>query len=373
MCVVEKNSAIIPLTQTHFDGKASDVLVLQAELARAIAAEIQVKLSPNEAARFSAAPKVDPAAHEHYLKGRYYFNRPSDEYLQKAITEFDASVRISPTAAGYSGLSDSYLWAGYNEGLMTATAARPKAKAAAEMAVQLDSNSVEAHASLATFKMFYEFDWAGSEKEFRRAIAINPNYGFAHDQYGMALSFQGRYDEAIEQGMKAISLDPLSPQILVDATLAHMFKGDFTRARQLAKSAGELDPTYFFPVMLEGWVSIGEKKPSEGIPNLENAAAMSAPPFVRAYLGLAYGQAGDKKNALAQMDSLKKMGPVLPFNQALIYMGIGDNKQAIDNLELALKSDSQMMAWVGHDKIFNSLREEPRFIAILKQMHFVNQ
>lgn len=117
-------------------------------------------------------------------------------------------------------------------------------------------------------------------------------------------------------------------------------------------------------------MSIAEGKPREAIAPLEKAANMYAPPFVRAFLGLAYGKAGDRVNALAQLDSLKKMGPVLPFNQALVYMGLGDKKLAIDNLELALKSDSQMMAWVGQDRIFDSLRQEPRFIAILRQMHF---
>ena len=122
---------------------------------------------------------------------------------------------MSPTfAPAFSGLSDAYLWAGYNEGFLTATEARPKAKAAAEKAVELDDNSAEAHTSLAVFKLFYEYDWPGCEREFRRAFTLNPNYAFAHDQFGMALAFQGRFDEAIAEGKRAVELDPLSPQIL---------------------------------------------------------------------------------------------------------------------------------------------------------------
>ncbi|MEP6764391.1 MAG: hypothetical protein ABJB66_08785, partial [Gemmatimonadaceae bacterium] len=358
-----------------FDSKPSDVLTLQGELASTIAEKMNVRLTSSDQARFATAQTVNPAGHEAYLKGRYFFNRPSDENLQKAIVQFEESVRLSPTfAPAYSGLSDAYLWAGYNEGMMTASEAKPKARAAAEIAVQLDSMSAEAHASLATFKMFYEFDWPGAEKEFRRAISLNPNYGFAHDQYGMTLAFTGRASESMVQGKSAIAIDPLSPQVLVDAVLAYLFSKNFDGARTLAKQAGELDPTYFFPVMIEGWTSLEAQKYREAITPLLKARTLGAPPFVTAYLGYAFGKAGDRKNALAQMDSLKAMAkgaPVLPFNLALIHLGLGENKLAIDNLERALAGDSQMMAWIGQDHMFDSLRQESRFIELLKRMHFV--
>ena len=178
------------------------------------------------------------------MRGRYFFNRPSDEHLQKAILLFEQAVKLNPKlAAAYSGLSDAYLWAGYNEGFITASAAKPKAKAAAEKAVQLERNSAEAHPSLATFKLFYERDWPGCEREYRRAIALNPNYAFAHDQFGMALAFTGRFDESIAEGRRAAELDPRSPQVLVDASMAPMFQRNIDAAVALAKKAGELDPT----------------------------------------------------------------------------------------------------------------------------------
>ncbi len=121
--------------------------------------------------------------------------------------------------------------------------------------MQLDSSSAEAHTSLATFKLFYERDWPGCAREYRRAIALNPNYAFAHDQFGMALAFTGRFDEAIAEGKRAAELDPLSPQVLVDASMAPMFQKNLDGALALAKKAGELDPTCFFPVMDEGWAT----------------------------------------------------------------------------------------------------------------------
>src|SRR5262249_34908264 len=160
-----------------FERSSKDVLALQDELAAAIAREIHVSLTPAEESRFAKAPSVNPEAYDAYLKGRYWFNRPSDENLSKAIALFEEATRKDPTyALAFSGLSDGVLWAGYNEGVLTGTEARPRAKAAAEMAIALDPDSAEAHTSLATFKLWYEYDWTGAEAEYRRAFALNPNY-----------------------------------------------------------------------------------------------------------------------------------------------------------------------------------------------------
>ncbi len=359
-----------------FERNSSDVLALQAELASAIAAEINVRLTEGEQARLATAPSVSAAGHDAYLRGRYFFNRPSDENLEKAIAQFEEAVKLSPAfAPAYSGLSDAYLWAGYNEGFLTASEARPKARAAAEQAVQLDSTSAEAHASLATFKLFYEFDWAGCEREFRRAIQLNPNYAFAHDQFAMALAFTGRFDESIAESRRAAELDPLNPQVLIDATMAPMFQKNFPAAKELARKSGELDPTYFFPVMVEGWTDLEAGKFREAAPFLKKATTMGAPPFVTAYLGYAFAAGGDRASAMATLEALKKLskgGQVLPFNLTLVYLGLGDHGRALDNLERALAADSQMMAWLGRDAIFDPLRAEPRFMALLKKLNFVD-
>jgi eukaryotic-like serine/threonine-protein kinase len=355
-----------------FERSSRDVLALQAELASAIAREVNVRLTSNEQLRLTAAPSVNPEAHDAYLRGRYFFNRPSDENLQKAIAQFEEGVRLSPTfAPAFSGLSDAYLWAGYNEGFLTATEARPKAKAAAQRAVQLDDNSAEAHTSLAAFKLFYEYDMAGCEREFRRAFALNSNYAFAHDQFGMALSFQGRFDEAIAEGKRAIELDPLSPQILIDAAVPFMFQRNAAAAKELARKAAELDPMYFFPVMIDGWTDLELGRFREAIPTLKKAKAMESPPFVTAFLAFAYGAAGDRQAAmreLAELEKISRDANILPFNLALVYLGLGDRARTLDNLERALAADSQMMPWIGRDTIFDAIRSEPRFVALLNQM-----
>jgi serine/threonine-protein kinase len=356
-----------------FERSSRDVLSLQAELAGAIAKAIDVRLTPTERSRLTTAKAVNPEAHDAYLRGRFFFNRPSDVNLQKAIAQYEEAVTHSPDfSLAYSGLSDAYLWAGYNEGFITAAAARPKAKDAAERAVALDSQSAEAHTSLAVFKLFYDYDWPGCEREFRQAFSLNANYAFAHDQFGMALSFQGRFAEAIAEGARAIELDPLSPQILVDASMPFLFQRDVKGAKALARRAMDLDPAFFFPVMVEGWADLEAGHYREALPALKRARSMDAPPFVTAYLAFAYGFAGDRSSALAELATLRKMsadGSVLPFNLALVKLGLGDRAGALDGLEQAYATNSELMPWIGYDTMFDTLRSEPRFRALLKRVN----
>ena len=355
-----------------FERSSRDVLTLQDDLASAIANEIHLQLTPAAQSRLGAAPRVNPEAHDAYLKGRYFFNRPSDENLKKAIAFFEDAIRLSPDfAPAHSGLSDAYLWAGYDEGILTATEARPRAKTAAEKAVQLDDNSAEAHTSLAVFKLFYEYDWAGCEREFRRAIALNPNYAFAHDQFGLALAFQGRLEEAIAEGTRAAELDPLSPQIPIDNAIALMFQGRYQAAKDQARRASELDPNYFFPPMVDGWADLEAGKAADAIPSLKKAKALESPAFVTAWLAYAYGASGDRARAMGEIEDLRKRslrGQILPFNMAIVQLGLGDRQHALDSLERAYASDSQWMGWLGRDRIFDPLRGEPRFVALVRKL-----
>ncbi|MCG6988235.1 MAG: protein kinase [Gemmatimonadetes bacterium] len=359
-----------------FARNSTDVLALQADLASAIARAVNVRLSGSEESRLAAAPTVNPAAHDAYLRGRFFFNRPSDENLHKAIEQFEEAVKLDSTfAPAYSGLSDAYLWAGYNEGFISASAAKPKARAAAEEAVALDSTSAEAHTSLAVFKLFYDLDWAGSEREFRRAVALNPSYAFAHDQFALELVFTGQDSESAAESRRAMALDPLSPQVLVDAAMVPIFGKDVAAADQLMNKAIQLDPTFFFPVMVKGWARLEVGRYAEAIPFLVKARTLGAPPFGTAFLAYAYGAAGDSAKARAELAALEKGSPngkPARFNLALAYLGLGEHQRAIDDLERARAADSQFLCWLGRDAIFDPLRSDPRFIALLRSMHFVD-
>jgi adenylate cyclase len=147
-------------------------------------------------------------------------------------------------------------------------------------------------------------------------------------------------------------------------------------ARELTGKASDLDPTFYGAPMIDGWTDLNAGHIREAIPKLEKATTMDAPPFVTAYLAYAYGASGDRARADAALQRLKKMskaGQVAPFNLALVYLGLGDRQRAIDNLERAYASDSQFMVWLGQDHLFDPLRSEPRFVALLKKLNFVSR
>jgi adenylate cyclase len=356
-----------------YERDSRDVLALQDELASAIAKEINVQLTPTEQARLASAPVVNPQAHDAYLKGRYFISRFSDENLKKAIAQFEEAVRLDPDfAPAYSGLSDAYGWAGFNEGFLTSTEAMAKEKETAVKAVQLDDKSAEAHTSLAVFKFLYEYDWAGCESEFHRALALNPNYAYAHDNFGLALAVQGRLDEAVAEGKRAAELDPLSPEILVNSTIALAWQGKYQAAMDLTNRALDLDPAFFYPYLQQALINIDAGKIEAAIPELQKAVAIGSPQAA-GFLGYAYGKTGNRAGAMAVIEELNRKslhGYVPPFSVAIVYLGMGDSGRAMDYLEQAYSAHSQSLCWLKMDRIFDPLRKEPRFIALMKKVHF---
>jgi adenylate cyclase len=231
-----------------YDREMQDIFAVRSEVAEKVANTLKVRLLGEEKQQIDKKPTDKLEAYESYLKGRYFFNRPSDQNLSKAISQFEDAVRLDPNfAAAYSGLSDAYLWAAFNEGFITAAEGKPKARSAAEKSLQLDEASTEAHTSLANYLSWYEHDWAASEREFRRAIAPNPNYAFAHDQFALTLACRGRLAESETEGRRAAQIDPLNPIIAVDNTLCLTVQGKFQRAKEEAKRGMELDSEFFFP------------------------------------------------------------------------------------------------------------------------------
>jgi adenylate cyclase len=202
-----------------YERESRDVLALQDEVALAIAREINVELTPREQARFANSRTVDPQAHDAYLKGRYHLSSPTEERVRKALEQFEQAIRVDPNfALPYSGMADAYILG--DDFYFPATEVMPKAKAAAEKALQLDDTLAEAHFSLGAVKLQYDFDWPRGENEFRRAIALNPSYAYGHDQYGFYLARRGRLDDALAESRLAIELDPLSAFTTTDMAFA---------------------------------------------------------------------------------------------------------------------------------------------------------
>ncbi len=234
--------------------------------------------------------------------------------------------------------------------------------------------SAEAHTSLGVFKAWFDYDWDGSEQELRRAIALNPNYAFAHDQFGLMLGLIGRFDEAIAEGQRAMALDPLSPSILIDEVASLEFSGRTAKALELDRKAADLDPTFYFPVEQEGIMALHVGNFREAIEKLKQSLTLGAPPFVTANLAYAQGKSGDRAGAMVTLGELKKISPggkVAPYNLALVYLGLGDHARALDYLEQAYVANSQQMVWLKVDWTFDPLRSDPRFAALMKRLNFI--
>jgi TolB-like protein/Tfp pilus assembly protein PilF len=228
-----------------YERNSRDVLALQDELASAIAGQINIELTSDEQARFANTHPVNPQAHEAYLKGRYYLSSFTQTRVNKAVEQFEQAINADPSfALAYTGLADAYSYG--EDWYFPANEVMPKAKAAAEKALQLDDSLAEAHASLAYINFQYDFDWIGGESQYRRAISLNPNYAEAHHQYGYLLAYQGRFDESVAEMKRASELDPLSALTTNDIGLPLTFQAKYEAAGEQFRKALELDPNFYF-------------------------------------------------------------------------------------------------------------------------------
>jgi Tfp pilus assembly protein PilF len=358
-----------------YERDSRDVLALQDEVALAIAREINIELTPHEQARLTSSRPVDPQAHDAYLKGRYYLSNYSEERLRKAIVQFEEAIKADPDfAPAYTGLADAY--GPYGSDLyFPDTEGMPKAKAAVQKALQLDNTLAEAHSSLAAIKVWYDFDPVGGEKEFRRAIALNPNYADAHHLYGFWLAQQGRFDESLAELKRAAELDPLSAGIAADVSLPLMYQGKYDAAREQCREALQLDPGYNIAQFLLGWTDVEAGKFYEAIPELEKAQAMGSVPIVESLLGYAYAKSGNRTKAEAIIAELNQMSSrrfVSPYCAAEVYLGLDDKRRALEVLEKAYEARSTSLLFLKVDNIFDPLRSDPQFIELLKKVGLNN-
>ncbi len=353
-----------------YERESRDVLALQDELASAIARQINIELTPAEQARFANARTVNPQAHEAYLKGRYYLSSPSEERVNKAVEQFELTIKEDPNfAPAYTGLADAYSYG--EDWYFPANEVMPKAKAAAEKALQLDDSLAEAHASLGAILYEYDFDWRAGESELRRAITLNPSYASAREWYGYLLVNQARFDEALAEITRGSELDPLSAAIANDLAFPLMFQGRYEAAKGQLRKTLELDPSFYLPQFMLGWVDIEEGEFNGAIAELEKAREMDSPPFVAGFLGYAYAASGDRRKAQATIAELNRMSSrrfVSPFCTAIVYLGLGDKERALDGLEKAYEARSWWLLWLKVDKVYDPLRSAPRFIELLKKV-----
>jgi TolB-like protein/Tfp pilus assembly protein PilF len=357
-----------------YERELKDVFSLQDEISQSIVNTLQVKLTPGGAglrARASQAPE-NMETYDLYLRGRYHWARWRTEGAEKAMQYFQQAIAKDPNyAPAYAGLADSYCWLGFFSSLAP-NEAMPKAREYAQKALQLDDSLVAAHASLGYVKALYDFDWPGAEREFKRAIELNPGLSDGHFGYGIAyLAPMGKVPEALREMKLARDLDPLSLATNTYLGLVYEFAGNTDKAMEQFKRELELDPTFFYAHShLAGMYSRKHMFP-EFFAELNQAKA--ADPSSQVKLLLAYGDALTDKRAEAlelvkRLENAKPGVYVRPTSIAMVYAGLGDRDQTMHWLHRAYSERDGMLAYANREFAWDKYRNDPEFRDLLRQV-----
>ena len=351
-----------------------DILALQSDVARAITEEIRVKVTPQEQARIATTRAVNPEAHEAYLKGRYYWNLRTEEGLKKSIEYLQQAIeKDSGYALAYAGLVDTYaVLADY--GVMAPKEVYPRCKAAAFKALEMDETLAEAHASLGRIKNQYDWDWLGAEKEYKRAIELNPSYATAHQWYAEHLSEMGRHDEAIAEAKRAQELDPLSLIINATGGWVLFYARRYDEAIAQCRRTLELNPGFYRAHLFLGRAYEQQRQYAEAILEYQKAIAYGeGDPLLAAELARGYAAAGKRAEALkiiSQLRELLKRRNVSSYVMAQIYAALGDPGRAFQWLDKAYRDRASALVRLKAEPGFDSLRSDPRFQDLLRHMNF---
>lgn len=358
----------------NYDRELNDIFAVQTDVAEQIAQALKAHISPNEEARIKQVPTESVDAYQDYLRGRYFLGQRSAASLQRALEYFAACTSVDPQyALAYTGEADTYIVISLLE-LAPPREAFPKAKSAAEHALHIEPDLAQAHASLGLVKFQYDWDWGGAEQELLTAIRLNPNYAPAHHFYADTLKALGRFDEALTQIKEAQALDPLS--LAVNSGVGHVYylSRNYDAAIQAYRETVDLDPNFVQARLWFGRPYLQKGMFSEAIRELETAVNLSGRSTISlAVLAHAYASAGRTDAALEILNQLSERAKtqyVPSYWIGLIYVGLGENGEALDFLERAIEERSSWLPWINVEPRFDSLRDEPRFKRLVVRMGF---
>ena len=359
------------LWAVSFERQLPDVLALESEVASSIARQVQMKL-------LSESPpvnrRINPAAYEAYLKGRYAWNKRSEAALQEGIQFFKQAIALEPSyAEAYSGLADSYTTLGYFS-YLPPREAFSLARAAAAKAVSLDNTLAEPHASLAYVSFYYDWNWSAAEGEFKKAIALNPNYATAHEWYSIYLTAMLRPDEAKFEIDRALQLDPLSLIVNTDVGFQMFYARNYDDCIKQLRRTLQMDPA--FPVA-HLWLGRAYQQKGMFEESMAEYQATDAalPNWVVTIAGIGNLQGLAKKSAdaqltLAELETMSKSRYVTPYGVALVYAGMGKNDEAFRRLKQAFDDRAHWLVWIRLDPRWDSLRSDQRYTEMIRRMGF---
>ncbi|MCU1237853.1 MAG: Tetratricopeptide 4 [Candidatus Solibacter sp.] len=358
-----------------FDRHMQDVFSIQEEIALAIVRTLRVQLTGEGESPVLARGRSTIGAYDYYLKGRYYWHRRSPEDLRRSVEYFEAAIAADHTyAPALAGLADAFtLLVDY--GLLHPAEGMPKAKAAAERAIELDPGQAEAYASLALIRSLYDWEWEEALGLYRRAIELNPGYATAHNWLGLDwYALNGRFDKAMAHMEIALQLDPLSGIIREGAAFVHFLAGRQQEAVRGYLGIIQDDPTFYKAYTSLGRAYAHEGKYLDAIRMLEKGRTLAGNvPNILAAIGQVYACGGQQERAreiLGELEQMRAQSHVPSTAFAVIHLGLGETARALDWLEIACRQHESPLTSIKVHPIYAALRGEPRFQEILRQLRF---
>jgi serine/threonine-protein kinase len=367
-----------------YRGKLRAILDLQDQIARDVAAKLQLGLTGEDGKRLTTRNTSDSEAYLLYRKGRHSWSVRTDERLKLSISYFKQAIDLDPNfALAYAGLADAYSSLGYWAGLPPKEAF-PTARKAAEQALAIDTSLADAHTSLGYIRLHFDWNWQGAEAAFKRAIELDPNQGNAYHWYSHCLLATGRADESLGASKRALELDPLERNITLHLAWHYYYVRDYDRAITHLRGVCEMEPRYYFAhgLLAMALLASGAREPAdarrikygEAVEQAQAAAAEGERrPAMVAILGYACGMSGDRRKSRTVVDELIELSKrryISPYDLAVAHLGLDEKEQAVAELRRAFDERAPHLVLLKVEPMFDSLRSDARFSRILRDVGF---
>ncbi|MFI5155812.1 MAG: TPR end-of-group domain-containing protein [Chitinophagales bacterium] len=359
----------------HYDHKnLNDLFAMQSEVAQNIANKLNAHLAPDERNKIEKKPTNSLDAYNLYLKGRYSWYQRDGKSLRNGIDYFQQAIAIDPHfAKAWAGLADCYLALGYG-GYELPKNIFPKAREAALKAIELDSLLADPHASLGYFKFYYDYDFTGSEIEYKKALSLNPNYENAYDWYGLYLTCTGRLADARQLIKKAQQINPLAAFISADLGFNLYYDKKFDEAIQSFKTTLKLNPTFIYSHVWLARSYQAKKMYKEAVEEYQIVLSNEPNfPVALAFMGNVYGVMGNKAEAekiLTRLNELSNRQYVFPYGIALVYAGLGNKDKTFEYLEKAYQDRNNWLMWLEMDPRWEFVRSDKRYAELVNKVGF---
>lgn len=357
----------------QYNRTPSDILAIQEEIAKAISESLKFELTHNDQISLTKQSTHNIEAYNLYLRGRYFWSKYSKEWVLKAIEVFKQAISIdSNYALAYCGLADAYFR--LSNVHFPPREVLPKAKDAALRAVEIDDNLAEAHSSLGLVKVYYDRDWNGAEREFRKAIRLNSDLVSAHQRFGSYLTYMGRFEESIRHYETALELDPFSLQINMNLATTYYLRGEYERSIDQLIKTRELEPNYMPTHFVMGSAFVQQGRLEEAIAEFQLIYKLDEEAYLAmGFMGYCHALAGQKAEAETLLNVLQEISQrkyVSPYSILLIHLALGPQERVFELLEQLYEEDNDWLVWLKVSPELNGVRGDDRFKSLMRRVGF---